>query len=217
MEENKFFQWVWRVNAVMLFLVCLMFLIMGIVVLHDEIIPSLVDDDIGKGKKEEPTQMGTFTRIHGTRYFIAHAYSTTSCSKSGQGLGNYLFMDSDDLSCSWLFPVEEKQIVSKMNICGDYKEEGRCDAEGLLFEVRKIRQNGDKRLKASDTISVFVSDQSGQKVKEVVTGIDRVLATDLLDPETVVLTFEKADKRFVAKLSLVAREILDTRALPEIR
>lgn len=222
MEENKFFQWVWRVNAIIIVLVFTMVLMVGIAVIHDEIISPMMNNDTAIVKTAEPGQIGNFKRICGTPYLMARFGSDISCSKSSfskteeRGPGNFLFIDSDDLSIHWLFPDKEKQIVEAIDICEDCEDAGRCAAKGLLFVVRKLHKDADDGLRAADTTSVFVSDQSGRKVTEVVTGIDQILETHPVNPETVVLIFEKGGKRFAAKLSFSERRILDSKALPVI-
>jgi hypothetical protein len=214
LKAGKFFRHVWRVNSILiLFAGMLALAILGLGafgMLRSAVQSQGAVVDVGKestGRTKTKLQLGASREIAGSPCVMIPLHSsaksgTSYLSKSGTRTRNYLFVNAQDLSRTWLFPDNNALVKNFSLLNPDNKPCEESNVVGILYEVIRSDTNRDGRLGPSDWLSVYVSGPNGGNLKEIVSAVDQVMGHRLLDDDLLFLTYAKSGTAHVMKCSL---------------
>ncbi|NEP53218.1 MAG: hypothetical protein F6K65_32225 [Moorea sp. SIO3C2] len=218
MEDNKFFRFVWRFNAIVIMASGLL-AIAVLAFAAIEIVRSTtrdrqginivnVDDD---SSSSQDWELGNLREVDGTTYLMVPLYSDQSYtqsyySKSTRSTRNYLFLDSETGKSKWLFANNDYLIASdrlisetnnKTNNSGESKP-----VIAVLYHLIKKDTNGDGRLTNDDSMTIAFTHYNGNDYQEVVSGVDRFLGYKVLNANSLLILYQRDGIAYSAKVSL---------------
>ncbi|NEQ87560.1 MAG: hypothetical protein F6K26_48425 [Moorea sp. SIO2I5] len=218
MEDNKFFRFVWRFNAIVIMASGLL-AIAVLAFAAIEIVRSTtrerqginilnVDDDSSSSQEWE---LGNLREVDGTTYLMVPLYSDQSYtqsyySKSTRSTRNYLFLDSETGNSKWLFANNDYLIASDRFISGtNDKENNRLESKpviAVLYQLIKQDTNGDGRLTNNDMLTIALTHPNGNDYQEVLTGVDRFLGYKVINANSLLILYQRDGIAYSAKVSL---------------
>lgn len=214
MKAGKFFRYVWRVNSILILFAGFLAVVVlgfGAFGMYQSAVQSkgaVVDvRPESQGRVKTKLQLGASHEIAGSPCVMIPLHSAGKSrksywSKSGTRTRNYLFVNTQDLSRTWLFPDNSALIRDYSVLIPDKKRCEERNAVGILYKVIRSDTNRDGRLGASDKLSVYVSDPKGAELKEIVSHADHIIGHRLLDDDVLFLTYAKSGTAYVVKCSL---------------
>ncbi|NEO79527.1 hypothetical protein [Moorena sp. SIO4G3] len=218
MEDNKFFRFVWRFNAIVIMasgLLAIAVLAFGAI----EIVRSStrerqginivnVDDDSSSSQEWE---LGNLKEVDGTTYLMVplhsdQSYTQSYYSKSTRSTRNYLFLDSETGNSKWLFAKNDYLIASDRFISEtNDKENNRLKSKpviAVLYQLIKEDTNGDGRLTNDDSMTIALTHPKGNDYQEVLTGVDKFLGYKVLKANSLLILYQRDGIAYSAKVSL---------------
>ncbi|WP_424102530.1 hypothetical protein [Moorena producens] len=218
MEDNKFFRFVWRFNAIVIMASGLL-AIAVLAFAAIEIVRSTtrdrqgmnivnVDDDSSSSPEWE---LGNLREVDGTTYLMVPLYSDQSYSqsyysKSTRSTRNYLFLDSETGNSKWLFAKNDYLIASDRFISEtNDKENNRLESKqviAVLYQLIKEDTNGDGRLTNNDLLTIAFTHPKGNDYQEVLTGVDKFLGYKVLKANSLLILYQRDGIAYSAKVSL---------------
>ena len=227
MEENQFFRFVWRFNALVIMIAGLL----TIVVLG--LGASQIFGDMTRRQKrnivnidnnnivKEKWEFGNLQEIEGTSYVIVPLYSDQSYaqsyySKSTNSIRNYLFIDEETGKSEFLFPHNNFLINNKSFIFDKIANNQGKNIQAIIYNLIKEDTNNDKRLTNSDLLTMALSKSSGNGYKEVLTGLDKLLGYKVVNSNSLLVLYQKNEIVYSAKVSLSNFSLSNEVELPKI-
>ncbi len=218
MEDNKFFRFVWRFNAIVIMGSGLLAIAVSAFAAI-EIVRSTtrerqginivnVDDDSSSSQEWE---LGNLREVDGTTYLMVPLYSDQSYtqsyySKSTRSTRNYLFLDSETGNSKWLFANNDYLIASDSFISEtNDKENNRLESKSViavLYQLIKQDTNGDGRLTNNDLLTIAFTHFNGNDYQEVLSGVDRFLGYKVLKANSLLILYQRDGIAYSAKVSL---------------
>ncbi|AOX02782.1 hypothetical protein BJP34_28055 [Moorena producens PAL-8-15-08-1] len=218
MEDNKFFRFVWRFNAIVIMASGLL-AIAVLAFAAIEIVRSTtrdrqginivnVDDDSSSSQEWE---LGNLKEVDGTTYLMVPLYSDQSYSqsyysKSTRSTRNYLFLDSETGNSKWLFAKNDYLIASDRFISEtNDKENNRLESKpviAVLYQLIKQDTNGDGRLTNNDMLTIALTHPNGNDYQEVLSGVDKFLGYKVLKANSLLILYQRDGIAYSAKVSL---------------
>ena len=203
MEENKFFKWLWRINAIGLFLILCAGLFSFIneqirrshrLDIPPEPISSLAEDPKGVEKwvlqsREEMLGTPYFMLALVSKYNKVKAkdksyYATTNnLAYYHQNVAkNILFINSENSKASWIFKTNNQLIVQYDSLLNNSRtpyyvqvERKESKAKLIYYKIIDRDTNGDKIITMEDKQSFAVSKVSGKGYKVIVRDIESII------------------------------------------
>lgn len=239
MEENRFFRTVWRINGLGLLCVSLGLLFMIGMVLYDElrgpdgpgqVITNVAPDPEG----EEKWRLGYSRKISGTPFILVPLISekeyvrlkemgfgaSAKHSYAGSGLSsptrNLLIVNGDGNEQRWLFPTND-QLITDIEQLNDPKCSSDRKTLALQYQVVKKDTNEDNTLTGEDLATVAFSKVDGRGYREVVSEVDSVIASHLIDDSKTLLIFQRKGIGFSATVNLADFSLISSKELPKVR
>jgi len=228
MEENRFFKYIWRFNAIVLLIAGL--LAIGVLAFGGYKIYSETTRErntrnivnIQEGTEvEEKWQLGYLSKIQGTPYVMIplnsdQSYAQSYYSKSSSSARNYLFINSQDNEKHWLFNTNKYLVAdSEFLTEHDYGAEDR-KIRAILYKVVKSDTDKDKRLTSKDIKSIGISMPNGKGYKEILQGVDVFVGHRLLDENTLLIVYQKKGVGYSANVSLSGFSLSNEEELPNV-
>ena len=227
MEQNRFFQGLWRFNAVVISLVGILAVLVMCMVLwkivKDATRSREVDNIV---QVEQPEQAERFLRLGNMDKVEGHSivkvplytdqtFNRDYFSKNSTSIVNYLFIDAQSKAKHWLLDESGQLIKSTDELrFGGYNS--KQPAVAIMYQVVKLDSNGDNLLTRSDQSSIAFSKPDGHGYKEVLVGLETFLGSEMLNSNTVMLMFEKGGQAHVAEVDLMTFEVTHTEVIPLI-
>ncbi len=202
-RTERFFAWVWRINALILLAIAIFALIGAGVIAYDIGIfakrdrpRAQVAEVAGTDLVAEELKLGSFSVIAGTDYLYAElaAPSRYIGSGSSDGLGtarNLLFFDTKSKKAHWLFENTDSDILSWRMVYNEPRRNMTDEKESRLYAIGMILQLAEHEEEPStDRLRslVFVS-PDGKEISPLVDSIDSQLGQYHTDSETVLIFY----------------------------
>jgi hypothetical protein len=217
MDNIKFFRVLWRVNAIIILALSIVFIILMVGLFKNTSYQtrSVYMDDVFEQESERKARwnLGKFEELNESGLFIAPLMSKQSFSigfskkKKTKAIRNYLFVDINQKNSFWLFEqndfvIEGIQYVTEAGISRWYSD-SREKAIALFFVVYKVDTNNDNAIKDNDLGSVALTKLDGSAYTEIENEIENIRSIKVTNAGTdLVLFYEKEGKLYVSKYSL---------------
>jgi len=243
MEENKFFKWLWRINAIGLFLLLCagLFSFVTEQLRHfqsvERISPpisTLAEDPkgvekwvLGGSEKIAETPYIMLPLISEDRkvkvrdkgmYYSSRPYYIDTIAK------NILFINSDKSQNSWLFKTNNQlilqhRILYTVQKSRNYYLSGNnktSQAKLIYYKVFDRDTNGDKIVTTDDKENFAVSSISGKGYKIIVENIERIISVSYSKKNEMHLLYQKEGMGYFLRLNIESLEIISNVALPKV-
>ena len=227
-DDSRFFQFVWRFNGLVIMAAGIMALAViaftGYQIFQDMAKDKKARDIVnvqGDSDSKETWHLGYMTGIEGSPYVMIpliadQGYSQSSYSESTQSARNYLFINSQNNEKYWLlntnqYVIEDADLLSEK----DYNSDNR-DVRAILFRIVKADSNNDRRLTNDDLQSVALAMPDGKGYKEILSDIDWLIGSRLIDKDTLLIVFQRKGVGYSATVSLPGFVISDETELPKV-
>ena len=214
LDENRFFRFVWRADAIIIFVAGALSVLTVIISLAVLVISSLgsrqaVEDRVVLDPVASPTQiqeLGYLDEIEGTPHAMLplyigeeREYGFSSGSKS-RDVANYLFINGINGNKRWLFD-HNRYLVDNSNMVddGDYPKR---TVKAIVFTVIKADSDGDSHLGRKDKATLVVTAPDGSDHTEVLNDVDSVLGIHAMSKGRVIILYRKQAQAFSAELRL---------------
>lgn len=228
MEENQFYKFVWRFNAIVLMVAGILaigvLLFSGYHILQDitrerdtrNIVNVSEDQPI-----DEKWELGRLYKIEGTSYIMVpltsdQSYAQSYYSKSSNSVRNYLFIDTQNNHQEWLFETNENLVADIDFLSEKNYNDKALKVRAILYTVVDKDTNKDKRLTNKDETTIAVSLPNGLGYKEILKGIDFLVGHQVLDEKSMLLVYQKGGIGYTANLSFIDLSISNETQIPPI-
>lgn len=224
MEDNQFFIFVWRFNAILILVAGLLaipaaFASLASVAMHRIVkitrrnrrtinVVNVNHNDRSKSQKKfQKLQIGDFIEVDGTTYIMLQLYYTQSYSaKSTSSTINYLFLDSETGTSKWLFAnndylIKSFRFISETNNTNNTGE-SISQVRAVLYQLMKQDTNGDGRLTNENGMTIAFTHYNGNDYQEVITGVDRFLGYKVINANSLLIVYKRDGIVYSAKVSL---------------
>jgi len=244
MEENKFFKWLWRINAIGLFLILCAGLFSFIneqirrshrLDIPPEPISSLAEDPKGVEKwvlqsREEMLGTPYFMLALVSKYNKVKAkdksyYATTNnLAYYHQNVAkNILFINSENSKASWMFKTNNQLIVQYESLLNNSRtpyyvqvERKESKAKLIYYKIIDRDTNGDKIITMEDKQSFAVSKVSGKGYKVIVRNIESIINMKYNKNNEMYLVYQKEGMGYMLRLNIETLEVIDNIVLPKV-
>ncbi|MBT2130834.1 hypothetical protein [Aliiroseovarius lamellibrachiae] len=210
LDDNKFFKFIWRVNALaiaailVLAAVTLFWQFLGKDVFGPRHVTDVVNVDPADETIVELRSISIDGRVAGAKLFrvslnTEQEYDLGFSSKGSKGsVLNTGFYDLNTGTIQWLFPTQDQLITHVETLFTSRHENASLLAQkpvALGHFVSFIDQDtsGDKRLSPSDEISVLAIGPDGQGAKRILSGLIRAPRVQPLGGGKAVLFFDTSE------------------------
>ncbi len=227
MEDSKFFKLVWRFNGLLISIAgilaigVLLFAIYQIFkdVTRERNTQNIVNIEESVEVKESWT-LGHVTNLSSHKTLMIPLNSDQNFnrgyfSKSSNSTRNYLFINTETNSSTWLFDHTNYLIESTDKLrMGDYNSKKTVLA--ILYFLVKLDSNSDNRLTPSDLTTISISKPNGFGYKEVLTGVEKVIGNTLLSETELFIIYQLNGKSLSSTVNLTSFELSNTQELPKV-
>lgn len=226
MDKIKLFRILWRLNAIVIFIFCLLIIVIFV---KERLLSKTTSyqsnlylpDGEENNVKQEQWDLGELSKLNDTGLFIAPLRFEQTFSigfseeKHTSTVRNYLFVNTKTNSSSWLFEnndfvIETRKYIEKdgtLTSCSSQNKE----LVALYFTVLKQDTNQDNVIKRNDLMSIALTKPDGSERTEIETDITQVQSVDVTDNgQTLVLFYVKNDKTYVSTYSLATFKKLES-------
>ncbi len=218
MEDNKFFRFVWRFNAIVIMASGLL-AIAVLAFAAIEIVTSTTRERQGinivnvneDSSSSQDWELGNLRQVDGTSYLMVPLYSDQSYtqsyySKSTRSTRNYLFLDSETGKSKWLFAnndylIASDRFISETNDIANNRVESK-PVIAVLYHLIKQDINGDGRLTNDDSMTIAFTHPNGNDYHEVLSGVDRFLGYKVLNANSLLILYQRDGIAYSANVSL---------------
>lgn len=228
MEDNRFFKYIWRFNAIILMITGILaigVLLFGGYQIYSETtqqrnIRNIVNIQ-GDTEVKEKWQLAYLSSIDGTPFVRIpltsdQSYAQSYYSKSASSVRNYLFINTKNNEKYWLFKSNQFLVAdSEFLTEQDYGDANRT-IRAILYKVVKADTDKDSRLTSKDIQTIGLSMPNGKAYTEILQGVDVFIGHKLLDKNTLLLVYQKKGIAYSANVSLADFTLSNEEALPDI-
>lgn len=221
-DNNSFFRIVWRINGliIMLLAVCglalTIFALKGIFtnVTRERTVTSIVNLDESKEIKEQ-LEFGYVYHVDNSPIISValnsdQKYTQAYFSKVSKSARNYLFVNTDTDEQSWLFQHNSFLIKHRETLVYKRNEQKNREPVGYLFQIIKTDTNSDQRITGKDYINVSLSGLMGNRYKEIVSEVDKVIGHKISEAGILNLFYQKQNQVFLVRVSLLDFSVIET-------
>ena len=235
MEQNRFFKWLWRINAIGLFFLLgagLYSFIKSEIrnLSRQEIIAEPITSVANDPKGVEKWVLRYAIEIEGSDYTMISLISEYSKVKSVEQMKyartnnvaryssdlakNILFINSKNNISSWLFHTNNQLIVECMPLV-DYEKKQK-KAKVIYYKVIDKDTTGDKIITLEDKQNFAVSDVTGKNYKVILSAIERVISMRNIDDKELHIVYQKDGVGHSLKYDINKFETISDVVLPKV-
>ena len=242
MEQNRFFKWLWRINAMGLF-----FLIgagLYSFIKNELLRPSTYEikepiTSVAKDPKGvEKWVLGYEKTVYGSDYSMVPLVSKYSKVKAlnqvtysqvnnieiyNENLAkNILFVNRKDNSSSWLFSTNNQLIVDYYPFIDDVERVSspqsteKIKAKVVYYKIIDKDTNGDKIVTLEDKQNFALSDVSGKKYRVIVREVDRIVSMHSVDNKELHLVYQQNGVGYALKVDMETFKVMSDVLLPKV-
>lgn len=225
--ENRFFTWIWRFNG--LAIAAIAIFVAGAIIWNitsalwgnvfaQSATNTMALPAVNTAAETEPppetnrsfgTVFGQTERaMYALPLYVEQDYSNRGISKSSSGnLVNYKIIETDTQTSRWLFPGDDRIILSTAPLA--FRESGIGDfVQGYLLEVIDEDTNSDRRLSSNDTRTLFFTDSNWSLPVKVTERVIDLLHSQSVSENQIDLIFETLDGMHATRIKLPEGTIL---------
>ncbi|AXQ28992.1 hypothetical protein D0B54_09970 [Solimonas sp. K1W22B-7] len=208
MKGRRFFNWLWRANALIIFvagLLAVSVLLFALYMLvadltgtrHASNVMAVAGQEIDNTK----ASLSEFSRIDGTpllraTLYVEQEFAYGSGSKETQAVQNELYFDMETSKSYWLIPGYKGLIVDRYRMPDDEYRDNPRPARASAYALVEKDSNGDGKLTGSDLKEIAVSGPAGKPLHRTGTLVESIDGTQVDDKGAVALIFYTADGKF---------------------
>lgn len=232
MEISPLFQKIWRFNAVIIALAGLLavfLLLLGSGLIAYEIYSDLTrqqrdqvitTDNQDQKPIQESLSLGTMDEVNGhpVLYFPLHGEQSVSRGFASYSKGdtrsirNYLFFDLKSNSSHWLLPNHDTLILEDTHYPYSYGD-NPPPVRAIVFEIVYNDSDHNNRLNREDKVTLALSTPEGEKLTNVIEGVDQITGQQLFDDTTLIVTYTMGEKSLLSRIDLKTFTIQSTQEL----
>jgi hypothetical protein len=219
-DENRFFRFLWRINAILM--LCALLLVIGKSISEELDRRSRQPyeapynyathevDEKGGTVVEERWRYGGPSEVIGTSSLVLSLVSSGDADGPSYQLRNLLFVDANLENSAWLLPDNEKHILShELLRFGD-----RDRVLAILYEIKAA--DSAESVQGGDQSSIYLSRPDGKELTPVVVGLDRSIGHAMTDERHLVVFYVKDGAAHSKKIALSDFSVVESIALPPI-
>jgi hypothetical protein len=203
--DTGFFKWVWRFNAVLIFLGALLIVCLILWEITRDLRRHGQQVDAGGPFASASTEntnghepklalrfgtpsAGTASGLYALPLNTKQSYNSRSVSKSNSGtLINYMIVNTTTESRKWLFPNADRRILHTRPLVFHNND---TDIQlGHILGVIETDTNGDDRLSRLDTQTIYFTDSHWGEPLKIRDGVTAILATEAVSKDAFDLIF----------------------------
>jgi hypothetical protein len=227
-DNNRFFQLVWRVNALAILGVAILAAILGVIALVAIVIDQTRErsvSDLLIVNPDRPVQeeviLGYPSTVAGTPYVRVPLYREQKSdiryySKSSSGnTVNELFVNSATSESGWLFEGAERLILDSVPVLQTLRSDAPTTT-AIAYTVIDKDTDANGRLTASDHVSVGYSNPQGTIYTPLLNDIEKLFSLQQVTDERLLVLYAKAGESRMATFALPTFTRLTDTALPKL-
>lgn len=234
-DNNKFFKWVWRFNALAIAGAAVVCFLLGSFLAvkffmnetRTRHVTNLINVE-GASKVKDEFVLGYPSMIRGTDYmrvplYQEQSYSAAYYSKNSTANNvNYLFLNSRSGYSKWLMPTNAQLFLYPKYLTEKHKghKQGPATLEektiGIVYVMAEKDTNGDKRLSDKDAITISYSLPDGSGFKKLIESIERVNAVEQTAENNLVILYEKNKETICETYDVFSMKKLSYNTIPPL-
>jgi hypothetical protein len=227
-ENSRFFQFIWRVNALAIASIVIVAGVVGLYALYSFIKEETRDRLVTKTptvKTEQPRQqemrLGVPVPVSGTVFVRvplhrAQKTNVTYYSKSiGASTVNELFVDNTNGQSAWLFKGVDRLIVNHSDILSQLKS-AQPSVTSIVYTLVEKDTNGDERLSSNDKVSVGYSAPDGSAYTPLLDNVDKLFAIDQVADDRLIILYARQGESRLTTYALPNYAIVIDKELPKL-
>lgn len=229
--RKKFFEFVWQVNALVIFTVgvagLLVLLIAAFGIGRDAFRsrrharPVVTADGTSV---DQTFRLGDFDAVVGTPHLMANLFLnrdrkgiySSSGSSYSYDAANYLFYDTGTRKSHWLLDHSDSLFLQTTRVTRGRSDDDSQRVIGFLFYVLRADTNGDGTVNAEDSGDIAVAAPSGDKFLPLISNVDELLGSHKADEDTETVMYRTGRTVFAAEIDIVAGEVLSSTRVDEL-
>jgi len=237
MQENRFFKWVWRLNALFILLLVAFLAIFFLSEIFsnlirrksdEEIIINVADDPKGK----EKWMLGRSTHINGSDFIIVPLVSENkdvetsdrsmilsgSYASGPRNLAkNILFINVTENESFWLFDDNEQLILDTQQFPYSNQSISESNKTRIIFyEIVRKDSNNDGTLNSDDKSSLASSNPDGSAYQIIIDEFDRIITKSLAGSDKVLIVYQNDGVGYSIQFQLFPFKPLSLKELPKV-
>ncbi len=169
-------------------------------------------------------QLGIFAAIEGTEYLRAPIYDDSNRSSSygsydsygGNATRNYVFLSRTTETFQQLLPTNDYAIVITEALAPVNPNSETQVTQWWLYGIVKSDTDGDTYLTQADKMTLALSDVGGTGYAEIIADVDNVYGHTLRDEATLLVIYQSAAKKYLARIDIIGRVVAATTELPPL-
>lgn len=229
MNGRRFFAVVWRINALLLFVVGVLataiLCVVAVIFVKDATRTRHVDNvanvALGEVKRTDAT-LGNFETVNGVGVLRAplrttHDHDYGSGSRESVFVRNYLFYDPESRTVRWLKPSMDSLITQTWSLPNADHGRKTDHTEVFVYAITSTDTNDDGKLTELDQKRIAVSSPTGEDLRVLVDGADRVNEARLTSAGKLLVLYSVGAKLYAVEASTVQSAVAPSRyeiALP---
>lgn len=229
-NENKFFKYIWRFNALVISGAAVLCILLGsfaaIKVFRGETQERHVTNVVNVGTQEKAK--GEFVlgypKIDGADYvriplYRDQSYDMSYYSKSSGGNEvNYLFLNSSNNESKWLLENTNQLFISDIVLFDKLKNASAetNKAVGIVYTLVEKDSDGDGRLTNKDVITLSTSAIDGTNYRKLIVDIERLYSVKQIAHDKVLVLYQKNKETVYDLYSIPSMKQLSQRNIPQV-
>jgi hypothetical protein len=227
-DSNRFFRFLWRANALVIFCVALLAGLLGLYglfyILKDNIRNREVTDVLivnPEQQVEEETILGYPRPVAGTAFVRIPLYreQKTNISyyskSSNANTVNEIFVDGTTGESVWLFKGTQRLILGTIDVLSKLKAEAPL-VTAVVYTIADEDTDANGRLTSSDHVNVGFSNPQGTKYTSLLDGVEKLFATEQIADDRLMVVYAKNGESRLVTFSLPAFNLIKDMALPKL-
>lgn len=239
--DNKFNNWVWKINGILILLAGLGIILAVVFTIYDTMqrrggykqeVINIADDPKGI----EKWTLGRGTKIRGTDTLMLsliseneevkattlNMFGNSSAYNMGRAISdpakNILFVNMKNNQSSWLFESTSQLILgSEQFPFGYYRElEQEQDSEMIFYQVVTKDTNNDGVLNHKDSLSLAITAADGTGYKVVIEEFDRIISKNMNGNKQVLVVYQNKGTGYSMLFDISPYKIISLNKLPKI-
>ena len=222
MKSRRIFQYIWRINAIIILvtgsLAALSLTASGLYWLVQATRTREISDVINVAPDQSAktkTEIGTFSLIAGTEIikaplYLFQEYDYRAGSKESSSIQNYLFFDPNQKGFYWLRPQNQGLILSMFTLpeATIPNSDPKQPAIAHLYFIAEKDTNNDKRIDDRDQKLLAISNPAGTNFKVLIDQVERFNGLSNLKDNQVSLMYTSGGKIKATAINVRSQEII---------
>jgi hypothetical protein len=227
-DGNRFFKFVWRVNALAIFCVALLAGLLCLYALYSIFQDKTRDRGVTdllvvnpEQKVQEEVILGYPSAIAGTSMVRVPLYREQKTElryyskSSSANIVNELFVNGLTGESVWLFKGAQRLILNSVNILQKLKSETPV-VSSIVYTLVDKDTDANGRLTASDHITVGFSNLQGTSYSPLLDQIDKLFALEQVADDRLIMLYAKNGESRMTTYSLPTFSVITDSALPKL-